>query len=48
MMQVNDILAKGGDTKKDGQVHSKSFIVYAQTLPGIEELLTLNLVDQLA
>jgi len=23
-------------------------IVYAQTLPGIEELLTLNLVDQLA
>lgn len=45
---VKDILAKGGDTRQDGLIHSKSFIVYAQTLPGIEELLTLNLVDQLA
>ena len=24
--QVKDILAKGGDTKQDGQIHSKSFI----------------------
>ena len=45
---VQDILTKGGDTKKDGRIHSKSFIAYAQTLAGIEELLTLDLVDQLA
>jgi len=45
---VKDILSKGGDSANDGKIHSKSFIVYAQTLPGIEELLTLNLVDQLA
>ena len=45
---VQDILTKGGDTKMDGQIHSKSFIAYAQTLAGIEELLTLDLVDQLA
>mmetsp|Transcript_83120 Transcript_83120/g.134781 ORF Transcript_83120/g.134781 Transcript_83120/m.134781 type:complete len:190 (+) Transcript_83120:111-680(+) len=45
---VKDILAKGGDTRQDGLIHSKCFIVYAQTLPGIEEMLTLNLVDQLA
>ena len=33
-MQVKDILAKGGDPRNDGKIDSKSFIVYAQTLPG--------------
>lgn len=33
-VQVKDILAKGGDPRNDGKIHSKSFIVYAQTLPG--------------
>ena len=35
LMQIKDILAKGGDTRNDGKIHSKSFIVYAQTLPGV-------------
>jgi hypothetical protein len=76
MLQVKDILAKGGDLKNDGKIHSKCFIIYAQSIAGtheellshrfypsyahmhthshaqtpsgIEELLTLNLVDQLA
>jgi Ca2+-binding EF-hand superfamily protein len=42
-----DILAKVGDTYKDGQIHSKSFIAYTKTLPGIDALLTLNLADEL-
>mmetsp|Transcript_29092 Transcript_29092/g.68055 ORF Transcript_29092/g.68055 Transcript_29092/m.68055 type:complete len:194 (-) Transcript_29092:158-739(-) len=42
-----DILAKGGDLYKDGEVHGKSFIAYAKLLPGIDKLLTLNLADEL-
>lgn len=44
---MEDILAKGGDTHKDGQVHGKAFIAYAKLLPGIDRLLTLNLADEL-
>jgi hypothetical protein len=44
---MEDILAKGGDTHKDGEVHGKAFIAYAKLLPGIDKLLTINLADEL-
>eukprot|EP00960_Hanusia_phi_P061578 764883-Hanusia_phi.AAC.1 len=46
-IQVSEIVQKGGDPTKDGQIHGRNFVSFAKNIPNIDEILTLDLASHL-
>uniref|UniRef100_A0A6T7RS55 EF-hand domain-containing protein n=1 Tax=Hanusia phi TaxID=3032 RepID=A0A6T7RS55_9CRYP len=44
---VSEIVQKGGDPTKDGQIHGRNFVSFAKNIPNIDEILTLDLASHL-